>query len=113
MAPDTATPLWFPLPGPSIPGSISLGQEQVAIAKWPPGSMNCGHESFLKSNVGEEASSMEVEDEAVGAAPAVRDLGQVISLLSFPICGCGVGRLPSPWTLQRRNRTLHVNHLAQ
>ena len=49
--------------------------------------MNCRHESFLKSSVGEEASSGEIEDKAVGAAPAVRDLGQVISFLSFPIWG--------------------------
>ena len=34
--------------------------------------MNCEHESFLKSSVGEEASSVETEDKAVGAAPAVR-----------------------------------------
>jgi len=51
--------------------------------------MNCRHESFLKSSVGEEASSGEIEDKAVGAAPAVRDLGQVISFLSFPIWGLG------------------------
>ena len=53
--------------------------------------MNCEHESFLKSSVGEEASSVETEDKAVGAAPAVRDLGQVISFLSFPIWGLGSG----------------------